>query len=725
MIKTHTQIIPAPIKGLNYPVSGDELSELDMSDCRNVSVQDGLIQKRHGYKLFGTNLPLSGAIMGFDQYKKMSGATYLLCMTTKDIYRWDSSNSEWDVITENTLLDDCEDNPVLWQAAANVTVSRETTDIKAGSAAVKISPAAGFTTGQLAYREKSFGDISTYNHIRLWVKSSVALSAGDLQLVINEAGKYSSLSIDVADSITVDDSAYADIDRMGILATEKINVTDSVSMSITPVNVLTVSVADSIKVKDGVITDTPLRTLDLPALSADTWSLVLLDLRVLGLTTDLTDVGSVSLKAATDFGAADILIDEMRAYDCFTGDDDDYFEFDHIRKFTQSDLWWCCTNGVNYIKRYDGNSIVNLSADAPLADIVRQFKTYLFAMRTVESGNPMNQRARWPNTAEPDNWLTGNASYRDLSGSDWIMQALRYKGDYLVVLKEKSLWLGYASLDTDIFKFDNKVPEIGCASGKSALCLGEQIIFLGWEDVYVFDGIEAEAIGARIRKNLFEILKTEQIGRAFGCEVDDEKEYWLFVVSSSSDYPDMAWNLNRDYKCWTRHDFADYMTTYGHYYIEDALKIGDLTMQIKDMTWKVGDRRLLSQTPTLLFGDKDGYTYEYSPVEANDNDTAIDAYFDTRDFVIADMEARMRIVRLDVYYKGPSLDVYYSLDKGVSWTLLKTLGNSTSLETPNIIRFRINTRQIRWRFRNSQSDETFFYQKSVMHYQRAGERLLA
>jgi len=123
---------------------------------------------------------------------------------------------------------------------------------------------------------------------------------------------------------------------------------------------------------------------------------------------------------------------------------------------------------VNPIKKYDGISIVDLSSDAPLADIVRQFKDYLFALNTVESGNNQHQRSRWPDTADPTNWLTGNASYKDLPGSDWITAALRYKGDYLVILKQYSLWLGYASLDTDIFKFDNKVPEIGCAAGRSA-----------------------------------------------------------------------------------------------------------------------------------------------------------------------------------------------------------------------------------------------------------------
>ena len=725
MIETRTELIPAPVGGLNYPQAGDEISPAEMTGCQNVSIQDGLIQKRHGYKLFGGNLPLSGSIMGFDQFKKMSGATYLLAMTTKDIYRWNGTTLEWDLITEHSALDDCDDDPIAWIAAPNVSLARETTDVKEGDAALKLTIADAFGTGQVVIREKAIGDITTYNFVRFWIKSSIDLAAGALKLVINPTGTLPTFEVAVSDNVGLTDAILADVDAKGTILTEAIGLTDSVTVEITSPTVLDVYCYDSLTVVDVPMKAAPLRGLDLPALTADTWTQVLLDLRILGVTSDLDDVGSITLMATTDFGATELIIDDFAAYDCFTGDDDDFFSFDTVRKIDQTDMWWCCSNGVDVIKKYDGNTLGDLAALAPLANIIRQFKSYLFALDTVESGNPYRQRARWPDTADPTNWLTGNAKFADLSGSDWIEQALRYKGDYFVILKSGSLWLGYASLDTDIFHFDQKVPEIGCAAGRTGVCLGEQIVFLGWDDFYMFDGIEAEAIGRKIRKELFRILKTEEVGRAFGVQLDDEKEYWLHVVSTASDYCDIAWVLNRESGAWTRHTFADYFTAYGHYYIEDALRIGDLTMKIRDMNWKIGDRRLLSQTPTLLFGDKDGYTYEHSPVEVNDNGDAIDAWFDTKDFILGGAEARMRAVRLDVYYSGGSLDVYYSTDKGETWTSLTTLATSTSLQKPCIVRFRINTRQIRWRFRNGEVDQTFSFQRAVMYYQKAGARLLA
>lgn len=713
----------APIGGLNYTADAADILPLEMSGCQNVSIRDGRIIKRHGYKLFGNNLPLSGAVMGFDQFRKMSGAKYLLLMTTKDIYRWNTSTKFWDVITPSLSIDNCDDDPFAWIANTNVTVARETTDKKEGTAAVKITPSAAFTTGILACHEKSIGDISDYNHVRFWIKSSINLSSGNLQFFVNGRTKPATLSISVYDSVTVGDFALALVDRLGIMVSEEVGVSDFVSVQIISANKLSISVSDSVSVSDYVSTERTLRKMDIPALTAGAWKSILLDLRILAVTTDLTDITSIGIQATTDFGTCDIIIDKIDVSECFTGTDRDYFHFDHIRKNTESDLWWCCTNRANNIKKYDGNTITDLSSDAPRSVIVRQFKDYLFAADTIEMGNPMHQRMRWPNTADPENWLTGNAKYKDLPGADWIKQVLRYKGDYLVVLKDSSLWLGYPSDDTDIFHFDNKVPEIGCAAGRSAVCLGEQIVFLGWDNFYTFDAIEAEKIGNLIRTELFSKLKTEEIDRCYGVELDDYAEYWLMAVSTVSSYPDIAWVLNLELARWTRHKFADYLTSYGKYYIEDAIKVGDLTMKVRDMTWRIGDRRLLSQTPTLLFGDKDGYVYEHSTLENNDNGTAIDAWFDTKDFEFAGPFDRQRCVRYDFYYVGASLSVYYSTDKGKNWTLLKKLSTSTSLELPQIVKKRINCKYIRFRFQNAEAGETFEFQKMVIYWQSAGRRL--
>lgn len=661
-MKTELELIPAPIAGLNYADPPDEILPIEMTDCRNVYVQDGFVHKRHGYKTFGGNLPLSGAIMGFDVYRQLDGTKTLLALTTRDIYKWNASALEWDLLTVHASIDNCDDDAAVWVASANVTAAFEGTIKKEGTGSVKLTIADGFTTpGLAAYHDKAIGNITAYNHLRAWIYSTVALNAGDFQIVI-------------------DDTA-------------------------------------------GCVS--PLRSLDLPAVAASTWTLAFLDLRSAGSVADLTSIASIGLKAITDVGACTIYLDQFDIYDCFTGDDENYFSYDHIRGVSEDDLWWCCSNNLNVIKKYDGDTGIfeNLGGTPPLAGIIRQFKDYLFALNTTEGGDPMSQRARWPDTANPENWTTGNSSYSDLPGSDGIMAALRFKGNYICILKDKSLWIGYPSDDEYIFGFSEKVTEIGCAAGKTAVNFGEVIIFLGWDDIYKFDGIEVQSIGKTVRKELFRYIKTAELGRCFALNLIEYKQYWLQVVSTDSDYPDIAWIASTETGRFTRYSFADCFTAYGLYYLESALLISDLTMKIRDMTWKIDDRRILSQFPTLLLGDPDGYVYESISTINNDNGTAVDGYFDTKDFHLAGADARMRVVRLDTYYTGGSLDIYYSTDKGGTWTLLDTLDTSIELNVPRIKRFRITGKNIRWRFRNDNDGETFSFQRAVMYWQKAGERL--
>ncbi|GAH04190.1 unnamed protein product [marine sediment metagenome] len=96
----------------------------------------------------------------------------------------------------------------------------------------------------------------------------------------------------------------------------------------------------------------------------------------------------------------------------------------------------------------------------------------------------------------------------------------------LAIFKERSIEVGYATGDNEIFQFDCKVTGAGCAAPNTIESLGDEIIFLGWDDVYVFNGIDYEPIGTPIQRELFRTLNPEQIGRCFGVIIEEQKEYW-------------------------------------------------------------------------------------------------------------------------------------------------------------------------------------------------------
>lgn len=530
----------------------DLISPLELSDCQNIFFEDGLVKKRFGYKKMGTNLPLNGAVMGSDQYYKFGGQSYLLVMTTKDIYQWNSVTKRW----------------------VSIGVGEE---------------------------------------------GSIAYGAG-----LYSAGGYG-----------MQPNAYG----------------------------------------------------------AGTYG-------------------------ASFYGSQKGAI--------FTGTDKDYFSYDYIRKRTETEPWWVCTNGVDKIKKYDGENLVDLGGSPPKAKRLVAFKEHLHLLDVTElgeGGNRYPQMDRWSDTGDPENWLTGNSSYKNLPGADWISNGMTFKGDYLVVLKERSIEVGYATGDSEIFQFDCKVTGAGSAAPYTIESLGDEIIFLGWDDVYVFNGIDYEPIGTPIQRELFRTLNPEQIGRCFGVVIEEQKEYWLFVPSTESTYPDMAWCFNYNLNKWTKHRFGNYITAFGYYFLERAMTWNDLIGSWDEQDFRWDDRTILSSAPTTLFGDVNGFVYEYDRLTNNDDETAIEAYFDTKDFNFTQLMSRQRILRLDTYYTGLSLEVFYSVNKGKTWTDIGTLEASLNLEIPRRLFLRLDCNMVRFRFRNANLNEHFEFSRANIFWQTAGIRL--
>lgn len=86
----------------------------------------------------------------------------------------------------DVLVEDCED---AWDeyVDANVTSSADTTDKKVGSASAKLVVATGAAAESILATEAiSSLDLNNKDTISLWIKSSVALSANDLQLLFDD-----------------------------------------------------------------------------------------------------------------------------------------------------------------------------------------------------------------------------------------------------------------------------------------------------------------------------------------------------------------------------------------------------------------------------------------------------------------------------------------------------------------------------------------------------------
>ncbi len=86
-------------------------------------------------------------------------------------------------------IDNCEN---LWTANSNVTASLVNSIYPTGQNHTKLVVDAAFTTGIAGYRNFSAKDISACTKIGFWIKSSVATSAGDLQIALDNTNNCTS-----------------------------------------------------------------------------------------------------------------------------------------------------------------------------------------------------------------------------------------------------------------------------------------------------------------------------------------------------------------------------------------------------------------------------------------------------------------------------------------------------------------------------------------------------
>lgn len=82
----------------------------------------------------------------------------------------------------------------VWSEAAvpvNVTRSQDTQDYKLG-ASLKFDVAAGFSTGLLSSKAIGSLNISKYDYVEFWIKSTVATAAGDLRVILDDTANCAS-----------------------------------------------------------------------------------------------------------------------------------------------------------------------------------------------------------------------------------------------------------------------------------------------------------------------------------------------------------------------------------------------------------------------------------------------------------------------------------------------------------------------------------------------------
>lgn len=189
------------------------------------------------------------------------------------------------------------------------------------------------------------------------------------------------------------------------------------------------------------------------------------------------------------------------------------------------------------------------------------FSNFLVIANTVENGNYYTTRVRWSRYGDFTLWKnnpdgTGMAGYFDLQAESTGIVQLIPLGNLLLVCKPDAIY-GMRFVGTPyIFVVEKLIDDIGLIAPFGYTYYLNNLVFVGNDNIYMFNGSTLTPIGDNIANYFFNTLNTNRINsvRMFSDPV--KHLVYLFYPTSNADddYCDRCLVFNTELKSWTIYD---------------------------------------------------------------------------------------------------------------------------------------------------------------------------
>lgn len=381
------------------------------------------------------------------------------------------------------------------------------------------------------------------------------------------------------------------------------------------------------------------------------------------------------------------------------------------------------TNEEDVIRKYTGSgNDAALGGSPPRAKFMIFFGGYLVLVNITDGGNHFGWRVQWPDTGDPETWGSGNAGSQELLEDSLDATGVGYFGQYFTIHKETSIYIGYLTNDTSIFRFERRDTGAGTVAHKTIITLptGEQF-FLARDGFRLFNGNTAPLVESPINQDIRDYLNPEHAYKSWAKIVRELDEVWCGVPIGSDTEPSTIYKFN--YVTRQMHvDKRSNVTAVGEY----LNTTGQTTWDELTTTWDgwVGpwdDIQLRSLNPVVCFGDSDGITTRQI-VGSSDNGEAIEAIWDSKGFTSDDLgyDPGMLVEwqGSHIWARGSgSLEVYTSIDGGSSWVLAESIVLSSDYPAdtnPQMVYYDRLSAQCKIRLRHIGNAQTFQLKQFAM-----------
>jgi len=358
------------------------------------------------------------------------------------------------------------------------------------------------------------------------------------------------------------------------------------------------------------------------------------------------------------------------------------------------------------------------------------FEHFLSAWITDSTNEPqrieVGAAGKYPETFLND--VTGDyGTYYLLYDSNEEIFGMHALQNRIIVYKEQSItemWAVPGSLNSDPYNFvQDKIRNIGPLSGETVVNYGRFHIFMGWDNFYMFDGINATPIGDEVIQGIIDSINETYAKRAFAMPIREEKLYVVFIPTGDAELPNVCYAYHYLQKTWTKWDFTDgsggdiYFTSWGRYrksYSPTWQSIYDLGTLWSAATMRWTDLIIYENIDRYLLGDSDGYVYEFAPEFSNDNGYGFVSSFTTKDFDMGNPKYTIKVLEAILGMRSQTsgyLRIRASADFGNTWSEWMTVAMSGTNEyIESVANVMIRGKQVRFQIDNDVSTEPDYFE---------------
>lgn len=613
-----------PLKGLNSSVPSTQVDPSYSPRIDNMFIREGVVFKRSGYNELDTTTVLIGDVLAIEDFQKEDDTRTLVALTSKRQYKFDDGTGLWVDITATLQqfviigvdttgpdwFEIIDDHTSLFAVNGQFNVV-ESTGNNGGSPYTITAVAFGTTPGRTRITVANVADNTVDGYIQ---GINYPITAAD----------------SVADTFTI-----LGLHTAQFTSSDKFIVSGSASND---------GEYDVVSSTTSGGTHTVITVAAVPATSGADGSIV-----------NLHELTTVS----TDY------IDWVVGTDTL-----------HLRFYM--------TNGRDRLRFWDGSTgrffiwhpHFALFTTCRTLDIF--FDMLVFGNVTTTAAEP--KLVAWSDTADFDDFTGGNAGTLLIPGLQGLIQRILLLGDRMIVYSDDSIGSLLFVGGTVVISSEILLQGTRLASARGIVSFGSAHMYASHENIYFFDGTRSiRGVGDTIRE-----LYKQEYSPSNSTDMlafNDVAKRQIFLVVPSKAVTGTAIQFVLDYDIfnlanfkWTKIQYNDRPFSLGWF----LRRTGPSWVDPPAITWEEEQVRWIDEGeqadfPVRLMGSG-SKVHIMDGVSSLDNGTAVTALYETRDFVIPEIDQSDtgRWGEIEADLSGIEVKVYYSLDQGSFWTLVDT-----------------------------------------------------